>query len=111
MGKGEYLGEFEQIVLLSLAHLRREAVGRRIYHELVDVTGRDVSVAAVYITLARLEKKGYVGSSLGAPDENGGKPRKYYALKQAGARALRESRDQLQRLWRGARFHPELKAK
>jgi DNA-binding PadR family transcriptional regulator len=111
MGKGEYLGEFEQIVLLSLARLRSEASGRRIYDELVDVTGREISVAAVYITLARLAKKGYVRSSLGEPEGAGGKPLKYFSLEPAGARALRESHDQWQRLWRGAQFHPELKAK
>jgi DNA-binding PadR family transcriptional regulator len=111
MSRGKYLGEFEQIVLLSLARLKGEATGRRIFDELVAVTGREVAVAAVYITLARLEKKGHVRSAPGSDDGDGGRPLKVFRLEPAGAQALRDSHNELQRLWARARLHPELGGK
>jgi len=107
MSRGRHLGEFEQIVLLSLARLRDAATGREIYDELVAVTGREVAVAAVYITLGRLEKKGHVRSVPGS-DDGDGRPLKLFHLEAGGAEALRESRNELERLWAKARLHPEM---
>lgn len=100
MGKGKRLGEFEQVVLLSLARCKGDASGRDIYDELVDVTGRDVAIAAVYITLTRLEKKGYVSS-------RPGEAHKQFRLLDLGAAALLEARDELRRLWAGLALSPE----
>src|SRR5688572_33274639 len=68
------LGEFEQIVLLAIAHLQGEAYGIPIVEEIERRTGRSVARAAVYITLRRLEEKGFVSSWMSDPTpERGGK--------------------------------------
>jgi PadR family transcriptional regulator PadR len=103
--KGDYLGEFELVVLLALARLDEAAYGMTIYDEILDATGRDVSIQAVYVTLNRLDKKGLVTSRLGeSTDDRGGRPRKYYSLKAAGVTALRNSRAMYDSLWAGVRL-------
>jgi len=96
------LGEFEQMVLLAIAHLRDDAYANPIVDEIERRTGRTVARAAVYITLRRLEDKGFVSSWMGDPlPERGGKPRRYVKLKAAGAKALREARTTADRMWQG----------
>ena len=96
------LGEFEQLVLLAIVHLRGEASGIPIVEEIERRTGREAARAAVYVTLRRLEEKGYVSSRMGDPTpERGGKARRYVKILAAGRRALRESRQLADRMWRG----------
>jgi DNA-binding PadR family transcriptional regulator len=96
------LGEFEQMVLLAIAHLRGEAYGIPIVEEIERRTGRSVARAAVYITLRRLEDKGFVSSWMGEPTaERGGKARRHVKLEAEGAKALREARRAAERMWQG----------
>src|SRR3954469_22100519 len=96
------LGEFEQMVLLAIAHLRNEAYGIPVVEEIERRTGRSVARAAVYVTLRRLEEKGFVSSWMGDPTpERGGKARRYVKLEPAGAKALREARRVAERMWSG----------
>ena len=96
------LGEFEQLVLLAIAQLEGEAYGIPIVEEIERRTGRTVARAAVYITLRRLEEKGFVSSWMSDPTpERGGKPRRYVKLAADGARALREARQVAERMWNG----------
>jgi PadR family transcriptional regulator, regulatory protein PadR len=96
------LGEFEQLVLLAIVHLRGEAYGIPIVEEIERRTGREVARAAVYVTLRRLEGKGYVSSWIGASTpERGGKGRRYVRIEPSGLRALRESRQLADRMWGG----------
>ena len=96
------LGEFEQLVLLAIVHLRGEAYGIPIVEEIERRTGREVARAAVYVTLRRLEEKGYVSSWMGDPTpERGGKGRRYVKIQSSGLRALRESRQLADRMWSG----------
>ena len=96
------LGEFEQLVLLAIAHLAGEAYGVPIVDEIERRTGRTVARAAVYITLRRLEEKGFVSSWMSDPTpERGGKGRRYVKLQPEGARALRLARQASERMWRG----------
>src|SRR5688500_19836489 len=96
------IGEFEQMVLLAIAHLRGEAYGIPIVEEIERRTGRNVARAAVYITLRRLEEKGFVSSWISDPTpERGGKGRRYVKLEAAGVRALREARRAAERMWQG----------
>ena len=96
------LGEFEQMVLLAIAQLRNEAYAIPIVDEIERRTGRRVARAAVYITLRRLEEKGFVSSWMGDPTpERGGKSRRYVKLEAGGARALREARNAADRMWSG----------
>ena len=96
------LGEFEQLVLLAIVHLRRDAYGVPIVEEIERRTGRAPARAAVYVTLRRLEEKGYISSWIGDPTpERGGKGRRYVKIEPTGRRALRESRQLADRMWRG----------
>ena len=96
------LGEFEQAVLLTLVRLGEDAYGVTIHQELVARTSRGVALAAVYTTLDRLEKKGYVSHWIGAPtSERGGRRKKHYRIEPAGAAALTSALDALDRLTAG----------
>ncbi len=107
MGKGEYLGEFELVVLIAVARHGSDAYGMTVYDEIRETTGREVSVPAVYVTLTRLEQKKYVSSRKGTPtSDRGGRPKKMYRLRPRGVRALEQSRDMLDRLWDGVELRP-----
>ena len=96
------LGEFEQALLLAVAHLGDAAYGVTIRQEIEARTGREVAVGAVYTSLRRLELTGYVKSVLADPTpERGGRAKRYFSLKPAGAAALRQSRARLDQMWRG----------
>jgi DNA-binding PadR family transcriptional regulator len=96
------LGDFEQLVLLALVRLGDRAYGVAIHGEILDRAGRDVSVAAVYKTLDRLEDKGFAASSLGEPTaERGGRRKKYFRIQPAGRRALRHAIASLRRMSTG----------
>ncbi len=78
-----------------------------VYEEIGATTGREVSVPAVYVTLTRLERKGYVSSRKGDPNvERGARPKKFYQLEPAGVHALKRSRSMLDRLWDGVDLEP-----
>lgn len=99
---GEYLGEFEQMVLLAVMRLGDGAYGLAIRDELGQVAGRSPSSGALYTTLDRLERKGLVGSrAADGHGDRGGRPRRYLRLTPDGLAALRQSRDTLLRLWDG----------
>ena len=53
----EYLGEFEQMVMLTIMRLGDRAYGLAVRAELESVAGRRPSSGALYTTLDRLEKK------------------------------------------------------
>ena len=102
MGKSDSLGEFEQIALLALLRLRANAYGASIRQEIAERTGRDVSVGAVYTTLERLERKGFVSSARGAPThERGGRAKRFYKIEAPGEHALQRSRETMDRMWEG----------
>lgn len=102
MGKGEFLGEFEQLVLLALLRLGEGAYGMTVRREIEDRAARDVSIGAVYATLDRLEEKGLVKSRLGEPtDERGGRAKKCFTMTGAGARALERSQQAVRDMLEG----------
>ena len=96
------LGEFEQLVLLAILRVADDAYGVTIRQAIVTESRRDVSLAAVYKTLTRLEDKGLVIASVGEPTpERGGRRKRYYTLSAAGRRALRQSIEVVRRMARG----------
>lgn len=101
MGRGSNLGELEQTVLFTLARLGRTCSARDVYAELVEVTGRDTSVAAVHVTLGRLEDKGLADVEMAEGPEGLGRDVKHFVLTSAGLDALREARARWERLWAG----------
>ena len=105
MGKGDFLGEFEQVVLLAVARLRGDGYGVSIRREIERRTGRDVTVGSVYATLARLEEKGLLESEEGEPTpRRGGRARRHFRILPAGVEALETARGMMDRLWEGVAF-------
>ena len=95
-------GEFEQLVLLAVLRLGDDAYAVPVRREIEERAGRPPARGAVYVTLERLEEKGYLESWLGEPvAERGGRPRRYYRVRPAGVRALEESWTALRRMWQG----------
>ena len=96
------LGEFEQLVLLALLRLGRNAYGAAVCLQIEEHTGRSVSVSAVHTTLDRLEEKGFIRSWLGDPTpQRGGKRKRHYDVLPAGVRALQYSLRGLRRMIAG----------
>src|SRR5262245_29782155 len=105
MGKGEYLGEFEHLVLLALVRLGSHAYGMTIRRELAERAERNVAIGAVYATLDRLEEKGYVTSRFGeATPARGGRAKRFFTITTAGVQALHEARAVLARMWKGIKL-------
>ena len=88
-----YLGAFEQLVLFSVVKLGDQAYGGAIREAIEERTGRVVSSGAINTALSRLAERRQVRSTIGDAGGPGrvGRPRKYYTLTPAGARALRDS--------------------
>jgi PadR family transcriptional regulator len=89
MPRGDYLGEFEEIVLLAVARLDGEAYGMTIRREIEERTGRAVSIGAVYATVERLEDKAFVAVGEGDADPSrDGRARRFFTVTPAGVSAL-----------------------
>ncbi len=98
----DYLGEFEQMVLLSIMRLGDGAYGLAIRDELEAVAERTPSSGSLYTTLDRMEKKGLLESSAGEiTQERGGRPRRYVRITAEGHASLARSRTTLLALWNG----------
>jgi PadR family transcriptional regulator, regulatory protein PadR len=88
----DYLGEFEQLILLSLAQLGDDAYGNTIRQLLAARAARKASFGAIYSTIRRLEAKGLVRSFKGEPEAvRGGRAKKYVVLTRQGRAALKAS--------------------
>jgi len=100
MDSKDRLGRFEELVLMALVRLRaNDPYGVTIRRELIQRTGRDVSFGAVYTTLERLERKGYVSSRLGDPTpERGGRAKRYFRIEAPGINALNSCRETIARM-------------
>jgi PadR family transcriptional regulator PadR len=106
MATREFLGGFELLVLLALIRLNDDAYGVPISEAIEQSSGREVAIGSVYITLERLEQKGFVSSRLGEPTaERGGRAKTYFQITAKGLREVRQARRTLTRLWHGV---PEL---
>jgi PadR family transcriptional regulator PadR len=102
MADRDYLGEFEQIVVLALLRLEDQAYGVTVRQEIEFRTKRDVSIGAVYATLDRLERKGYVKSDLGEPTpERGGRSKRFFRVTTKGLAAVKRTQRALQRMTEG----------
>jgi PadR family transcriptional regulator PadR len=96
------LGEFEQLVLLAVMRLDDGAYAVPIRQEIEARTSRSVARGALYVTLDRLEEKGYLKSWLAdATAERGGRAKRFYEVKPAGAKALEYSWAALRSMWEG----------
>jgi DNA-binding PadR family transcriptional regulator len=95
-----YLGEFEEIVLLTVAILGEGAYGVAIAEELEQQTGRVVSLSAVHAALQRLEEKNMLESRMGdATAERGGRRKRLFSVTVSGNKTLDEIRLLRNRMW------------
>ena len=99
--KGKYLGEFEEIVLLTVGILYDEAYGVAIRDEIEKRLQRKVWLGALHATLVRLEdEKGFLRSRMGeATKKRGGKSKRYYRVTTSGQEALAYTRQMREQLW------------
>ena len=99
--KGTYLGEFEEVVLLTVGVLGQDAYGNSVKHEVEERTKRTLNLSAIHSALYRLERKGFLESELGeATKQRGGKRKKYFKVTSYGQRSLSETRDLREGLWK-----------
>jgi PadR family transcriptional regulator PadR len=96
------LGEFETIVLLAVLHLGPEAYGSTIRDVIEQRTGRPVARGAIYVTLDRLEEKGFLRSTLADPTPaRGGRPRRHVRVTARGLKAVRQATEMMARMQAG----------
>lgn len=95
------LGEFEEIVILTIGILYKEAYGVAIKNEIEERLLRSVSMGAMHTALVRLEDKGYIKSFNGdSSEERMGRPRRYYQITALGKKAMEHSKDTRNDLWK-----------
>lgn len=95
------LGEFEEIVILTIGILYKEAYGVAIKNEIESRLSRNVSMGALHTALVRLEDKGYVRSFNGEmTEERMGRPRRYYQITALGKKAMEYSKDTRNEMWK-----------
>lgn len=98
--KGTNLGEFEELVLLTIAALVNDAYSVAVCDELARYCGRSVKLGVVHTVLHRLEEKGLVKSRLGeATSVRGGKRKRFYAVTNTGKATLLKAKELRDRLW------------
>ena len=98
--KRQYLGEFEELVLLVSCILAKEGYGVAIQQELEQQTGRVVAISAVHTALHRLERKGFLQSWVGgATNVRGGRRKRFFEVTSEGRDALAEARRVRESLW------------
>ena len=87
--KGEHIGELEELVLLAVGSLHDKAYAVAILDVIVKNTNRTLDVTAIHAVLRRLEKKGYVSSSMGeGTPERGGRRKRFFMLSQPSRQVL-----------------------
>jgi PadR family transcriptional regulator PadR len=95
------LGEFEEIVILTIGVLYKDAYGVAIKNEIETRLSRQVSMGAMHSALVRMEDKGYIKSHNGeATEERMGRPKKYYRITALGKKAIEYTKDTRNELWK-----------
>ena len=95
------LGEFEEVVMLTVGVLYKDAYGVSIKKDIEARLSRNVSVGALQTALKRLEDKGYLRSHEGeATEERAGRPKKYFQITALGKKAMEYSKSTRDELWK-----------
>lgn len=94
------IGEFEEVVMLTVGILHNKAYGVSIKDEIEERLRRKVSIGALQVTLRRLEKKGLLDSNHGDTEAaRRGRPKLYFTLTAYGKRVLETVRNERNQLW------------
>ncbi|WP_425390228.1 PadR family transcriptional regulator [Ekhidna sp.] len=105
--KGEYLGEFEELVLLTCLILKEDAYGINIVNEIKQRMSRSVNLSSVHVTLYRLEDKGLAKSYMGGTtSDRGGRRKRIFEPTDKGMEVLQELKANKVNIWNAI---PELK--
>ncbi|MES1219076.1 MAG: helix-turn-helix transcriptional regulator [Bacteroidota bacterium] len=95
------LGEFEEIVLLTIGILYKDAYGVAIKKEIEQRVSRNVSIGALHTALVRMEDKGYLRSFEGeSTPDRAGRPKKCFEITALGKKALEYARNTRDELWK-----------
>lgn len=100
MGRGNHIGEFEELVLMAVAILGAGAYGVGVRDFLAEQTGRKSALGAIHATLYRLQDKGLLDSSMeGATEQRGGRRKRVFQVTSAGKSAVQNAREARERIW------------
>ncbi len=101
--KENSLGELQELVLLVIGNLQRDAYGLAIKEFIRERLNRPISISAIHATLQRLEKKGFVTSTYDktSNNERGGRPKLIFTITAYGEKTLAEVRSTRNELWNG----------
>lgn len=99
---GKLTGEFELQLLTALLRLKENAYGMTIHKEIENCMNKKVAIGAIYTSLDRLEKKGFVDSYQAAGTApRAGRPRRFFKITAEGHRAAHDAKQRHERMWRG----------
>jgi len=99
-----YIGEFEELVLLTIASFGDQAYGVAIKEDIEKRSQRRISIGALHSTITRLEEKGLIDSWLGDPtQERGGRRKRFFEITRQGKVSLHHVKDLRDELWRLSR--------
>ncbi|MBL7852079.1 MAG: helix-turn-helix transcriptional regulator [Cyclobacteriaceae bacterium] len=94
------LGEFEELVLLTVAALQEDAYGVEIKRELESRLKQRLSVGSIQSALKRMEEKGFLTSRFGeATQKRGGKRKRIYSTTSHARKVLEEMKEIRAGLW------------
>lgn len=95
------LGEFEEIVILTIGILNNQAYSVTIKEEIESRLTRTVSLGALHTALKRLEEKGYLKSYSGeSNEERAGRPKRFFEITASGKRAMQNAKETRDQLWK-----------
>ncbi len=94
------LGEFQELILMTVIVLKEKAYGNEIQRELEERLNERLSVGAIQTALKRMEEKGFLTSKWGeATQKRGGKRKRIYSATPYAHQVLQEMKDIRARLW------------
>ncbi|SMD34502.1 transcriptional regulator, PadR family [Reichenbachiella faecimaris] len=95
-----HIGEFEELVLLTIATLGDEAYGVAVLEDIQHRANRKISIGALHSTITRLTEKGFITSYLGEPtNERGGRRKRFFQLTASAKQGLSEMKSLRDELW------------
>ncbi|MGE0589701.1 MAG: PadR family transcriptional regulator [Cyclobacteriaceae bacterium] len=104
-----FIGEFEELVLLTIASFGNQSYGVVIKEEIEKRANRSISIGALHSTITRLEEKGLIRSWLGQPtEERGGRRKRYFEVTQTGKVGLHQMKKLRDDLWSVSGINLEL---
>lgn len=94
------LGEFQELILMTVIVLQDQAYGNEIQRDLEERLNERLSMGAIQTALKRMEEKGFLTSTWGeASQRRGGKRKRIYAATPEAYQTLQEMKDIRSQLW------------